>query len=77
MVTSALPGIAPFKPKVEAQEPLRAELLSFLNAVRSRSTPEVSLQQGRDALAVALQIVEAIAQHSQRAHLNELTGGVS
>jgi hypothetical protein len=76
MVTSALPGITPFKPKIELQEPLRAELLSFLQAVRDRSTPEVSLQQGRDALAVALQIVDAIALHSRRAHLNELTGGV-
>src|SRR5271165_5426024 len=74
---SAFPGITPFKPAIEPQEPLRAELLSFLNAVRERSTPEVSLQQGREALAVALQIVAAIAQHSRRAHLEELTGGVS
>jgi predicted dehydrogenase len=74
---SAFPGITPFKPKIEQQEPLRAELQSFLNAVRERSTPEVSLEQGRNALAVALQIVDAIAQHSRRAHLEELTGGVS
>jgi len=76
-VASALPGITPFKPKIDAQEPLRAELTSFLNAVRTRSTPEVSLQQGRNALAVALQIVAAIAEHSQRAHLEALTGSVS
>jgi predicted dehydrogenase len=76
-ITSALPGITPFKPGIEAQEPLRAELRSFLEAVRTRRTPEVSLRQGREALAVALQIVEAIALHSRRAHLNELTGGVS
>ncbi len=77
MVTTALPGIVPFKPKIDAEEPLRAELVSFLRAVRERTTPEVSLEQGRNALAVALQIVEAIERHSQRAHLNELTGGVS
>ena len=77
IASSAFPGITPFKPKIEQQEPLRAELLSFLNAVRERSTPEVSLEQGRDALAVALQIVDAIAQHSKRAHLEELTGSVS
>jgi predicted dehydrogenase len=77
MVTGALPGITPFKPQIEAQEPLRAELLSFLNAVRTRCTPEVSLEQGRNALAVALQIVEVISEHSRRAHLVELTGGVS
>ncbi len=74
---SAFPGITPFKPKIAQQEPLRAELASFLRAVRERSTPEVSLQQGRDALAVALQIVDTIAQHSKRAHLEELTGGLS
>jgi predicted dehydrogenase len=74
---SAFPGITPFKPKVELQEPLRAELTSFLQAVRERSTPEVSLQQGRNALAVALQIVDTITRHSQRAHLAELTGGLS
>lgn len=75
--SSAFPAITPLKPKIEQQEPLRAELISFLSAVRSRTTPEVSLEQGRDALAVALQIVDAIAQHSRRAHLEELTGGVS
>jgi len=77
MVTSAIPGITPFKPKIEPQEPLHAELRSFLHAVRQRSTPEVSLQQGRAALAVALQIVDAIAEHSRRAHLDQLTSGVS
>ena len=77
VASSAFPGITPFKPKVEQQEPLRAELTSFLRAVRERISPEVSLQQGREALAVALQIVDAIAQHSQRAHLAELTGGLS
>jgi predicted dehydrogenase len=77
LITSALPGITPFKPKIEPQEPLRAELLSFLHAVRNRTTPEVSLHQGRAALAVALAIVDAIAEHSRRAHLDQLTSGVS
>ncbi len=74
---SAFPGITPFKPKIGQQEPLRAELASFLNAVRERCTPEVSLQEGRGALAVALEIVDTIARHSKRAHLEELTGGLS
>lgn len=77
VASSAFPGITAFKPNVAQQEPLRAELTSFLRVVRERRAPEVSLQQGRDALAVALQIVDAIAQHSRRAHLEELTGGVS
>jgi predicted dehydrogenase len=77
VAASAFPGITPFKPTIQQQEPLRAELTSFLRAVRERNTPVVSLEQGCAALAVALQIVEAIAQHSQRAHLEELTGGIS
>ena len=77
VASSAFPGITPFKPKIEEQEPLRAELMSFLAAVRHHTRPEVSLEQGRDALAVAQRIVNAIAQHCRRAHLEELTGGVS
>jgi predicted dehydrogenase len=73
VATSALPGITPFRPVVEAQEPLRSELNSFLQAVRRRSTPEVTLEDGRLALAVATMVVEAIAKHSQRVRLPELT----
>jgi predicted dehydrogenase len=72
IAASALPGIVPFRPKLEQQEPLKAEILSFLNAVRHRSQPEVSLQAGRNALQVATQIVDAIAAHSERAHLADL-----
>jgi predicted dehydrogenase len=74
VVASALPGIVPFKPKLEQQEPLKAEIASFLNAVRRHSQPEVTLDAGRDALAIATQIVDAIAAHSERAHLGELSG---
>ena len=73
VAASALPGITPFKPAVESQEPLRAELVSFLRAVRKRSTPEVTLEDGRRALAVATRVVEAIAEHSRRVRLPELT----
>ena len=73
MAASAVPGITPFKPLVEQQEPLHAELVSFLRAVRERSRPEVTLEDGRRALAVATQVVEAIAEHSHRVRLPELT----
>jgi predicted dehydrogenase len=75
VAASAFPGITPSKPKVEQQEPLRAELGSFLRTVRERSTPEVSLADGRRALAAAMQIVDAIAEHSRNARLSELTWG--
>ncbi len=73
VAASAFPGITPFKPKVEQQEPLKAEIVSFLDAVRRRAQPEVTLSDGRQALSIATQIVEAIAAHSERAHLNQLT----
>ena len=75
VAASAFPGITPFKPKVEQQEPLRAELESFLKAVRGRSTPGVTLEDGRRALGAAIEIVDAIAEHSRRANLMQLTRG--
>jgi predicted dehydrogenase len=58
---------------VVQQEPLRAELESFLRAVRERSQPEVTLEDGRRVLALAIEVVKAIAEHSRRVHLTELT----
>ena len=73
IVADALPGITPFKPPVAQQEPLRAELESFLCAVGNRSKPEVTLEDGRRVLALAMQVVDAIAEHSRRTNLAELT----
>ena len=50
-------------------EPLRLEIESFLACVRTRATPRVTAQQGRAALALALEINRAIADHAQRAGL--------
>jgi predicted dehydrogenase len=46
---------------------LRAEIESFLDAVRTRKTPVVSLEDGRKALEIALQINTAIAAHHRSA----------
>ena len=51
------PQIGVTKPPVASEEPLHAELKSFLQAVRERSTPVVPLEDGRSALALALEIV--------------------
>jgi predicted dehydrogenase len=58
--------IKPEKPPVEQEEPLKAEIRAFLNAVRSRQTPAVTLEQGRAALKVALDVLAAIQTHSDR-----------
>jgi predicted dehydrogenase len=69
----ALAGlIQPFKPPVAPEEPLRAELRSFLEAVRTRTEPLVSLEDGRRALAVALDVLAGIAQHSSRVDLDAM-----
>lgn len=67
-----IPGVTLNKPRVEAEEPLRAELKSFLDAVRRRSTPVVSLEDGRRALSTALSILSAIEAHTRRAKLHSL-----
>jgi len=68
-VPSANPQIQVAKPSIASQEPLHAELKSFLQAVRQRSTPLVPLEDGRRALALALDIVAAIRQHGQSVNL--------
>jgi predicted dehydrogenase len=47
------------------EEPLKLELESFLSAVRNRTTPEVSGEDGRRALKVAHEIVKKIEIHSR------------
>jgi predicted dehydrogenase len=69
---SGMPEIAPFKPPVSTEEPLRAELSSFLQAVRQRGTPEVTLEDGRAALALAIEIQNQMIEHHKRAHLDEV-----
>jgi len=62
-------GLSLTKVPVEQGEPLRLEIESFLNAVRTRATPLVSGADGRAALALALEINRAIAAHAERTGL--------
>ena len=65
------PGLSFKKPEVAPGEPLRLELESFLDAVRTRREPRVTAHQGRSALALALEIQAAMKDHAQRAGLND------
>ena len=69
------PQIGVGKPAVTSEEPLHAELKSFLAAVRQRSTPVVPLEDGRRALALALEIVNGIRAHGKRVGLAGLAKG--
>lgn len=64
-----IPGFAMRKLEISSGEPLRFELESFLCSIRGRSAPEVTAQDGRTALAVALKISAAIHAHQSRAGL--------
>jgi predicted dehydrogenase len=63
------PQIGVTRPPVASEEPLHAELRSFLHALRERSTPVVPLEDGRRALALALEIVAAIHDHGAKVDL--------
>lgn len=65
-----LSGLALSKPTVRPGEPLRLEIESFLESVRTRQPPRVPGEQGRAALALALEINQAIAEHHTRANLD-------
>jgi predicted dehydrogenase len=71
---SVNPQIKVAKPAVASEEPLHAELKSFLNAVRHRFAPAVSLEDGRRALALALDIVAAIRDHGKKVDLPTIAG---
>ena len=63
---SVNPQIQVAKPAITAEEPLLAEIKAFLTAVRDRSRPVVSLEEGRRALEVALAIVAETKKHASR-----------
>jgi predicted dehydrogenase len=72
-IPSVNPQIGVSKPAVASEEPLHAELKSFLHAVHERSTPVVPLEDGRRALALALEIVAAIRDHEKKIDLASMT----
>ena len=69
---SVNPQIQVAKLPTAQEEPLHAELKAFVESVEKRSDPLVSLEDGRRALAVALDIVAAIRQHGEKVNLDQL-----
>ena len=63
------PGLSFVNPEVTPGEPLRLEIESFLASVRTRRQPAVTARQGRDALALALEIQSTMVAHAHRAGL--------
>jgi predicted dehydrogenase len=69
---SVNPQIQIAKPPTTGEEPLHAELKSFLESVQRRSPPTVTLEDGRRALAVALDVVASISEHGRKIDLERL-----
>jgi predicted dehydrogenase len=68
---SPTPGLSFVKPAVTPGEPLKLEILSFLESVRTRREPRVTARQGRAALELALTIQAQMAAHAERAGLGD------
>src|SRR5262249_10614585 len=69
---SVNPQIRMAKLPTVQEEPLHAELKSFIECVQRRSKPIVGLEDGRRALAVALDVVGNIRQHGEKINLEQL-----
>jgi predicted dehydrogenase len=65
-------GISMSKPAVAQEEPLKAELKAFLKAVNERASPEVTLEEGRRALDLALGILQRVDEHARKFGLSGL-----
>ena len=63
------PGVNFEKVATSPEEPLRAELRSFLDCVRTRKSPLVDGQAGRRALALADRVMSGILDHARRVQL--------
>jgi predicted dehydrogenase len=64
-------GLSFVKPEVMPGEPLKLEIESFLESVRTRREPKVTAREGRAALELALTIQATMAAHAERAGLTD------
>ena len=54
-------------------EPLRAEIVSFLESARDGKPPAISGFEGRNALSLALRTLERIREHAEHPGVSELS----
>ncbi len=63
---SFIPEIQAGKVEIEKREPLLAELESFVQSIQQKTQPVVTGQDGRKALALALETLEKIGEHTKK-----------
>lgn len=59
-----LRDITIIRPHIQKQEPLKSELMHFVNCIKLGRTPLVTGQHGRDAVELALEITRNLVLHS-------------
>src|SRR5438128_757720 len=69
----AWPGVQTRILEVQTTEPLRAEIVAFLEATRDGLSSPVSGNDGRNALALALRAHERIQEHAAHPGVSELS----
>lgn len=70
-------GVGFEKLPAQPEEPLKAELRSFADSVRTRKAPVVDGAAGRRALALADRVMASILEHARRVQLEAFTPQVS
>src|SRR6185503_6998183 len=70
------PGVQTTRLEIVDVEPLRAEIVSFIDAVEKGSPPAVSGAAGRNALSLALRTLERIREHAEHPGVSELSSRV-
>lgn len=70
------PGVHVKKLDVIDVEPLRAEVLAFIEAARDGQPSPVSGVEGRNALALALRTLKRIEEHAAKVSLNQLAQSI-
>lgn len=74
--TGAWPGVHTRHFDIVDVEPLRAEIVSFLQSAREGKPPAISGLEGRNALSLALRTLERIREHAEHPGVSELRANV-
>jgi len=69
----AWPGVHTRNLEIIDVEPLRAEIVAFVEAARDGKPPAVSGRDGRNALALALRALERIQEHTTKVQVGSVT----
>jgi len=71
--TGAWPGVHTKHLDIVDVEPLRAEIVSFLQSAQEGAPPAVSGIEGRNALSLALRTLERIREHAEHPGVSEFS----